>query len=193
MLNVITKLLATLLLLITSGSAFAHPGHDISGLTAGFSHPFSGLDHLLAMVAVGLLAARHKGAARLALPAGFVLSMVAGALLGAAGWVLPAQEALVASSLMVFGFMLAFVARAPMAVTLPIVSVFAVFHGGAHFAEMGQAGLASYVAGFAIATVALHGAGLLLARWAPEHRLAQQFKRALGGVIAATGLVFLGS
>jgi len=187
------RFIVALALTAGSGAAMAHSGHGGAGFLSGFAHPFSGLDHLLAMVAVGLLAARHKGAARLALPAGFVLSMVAGALLGAAGWVLPAQEALVASSLMVFGFMLAFVARAPMAVTLPIVSVFAVFHGGAHFAEMGQAGLASYVAGFAIATVALHGAGLLLARWAPEHRLAQQFKRALGGVIAATGLVFLGS
>lgn len=58
--NAITKLLTAIILLGTSSAAFAHPGHDVSGLAAGLVHPFSGLDHLLAMVAVGLWAAQGK-------------------------------------------------------------------------------------------------------------------------------------
>ena len=187
------RFIVALALTAGSGAAMAHSGHGGDGFLSGFAHPFSGLDHMLAMVAVGLLASRQKGIARFALPAGFVLSMIGGALAGAAGWVLPAQESAVATSLLVFGLMIAFVVRAPLPLAMAVVSLFAVFHGGAHFAEMGHAGLATYVAGFAIATVALHGAGLLLASWAPEHRVAQQFKRVLGGLIAGTGLVLLGS
>jgi len=187
------RFIVALALTAGSGAAMAHSGHGGTGFLSGLFHPFSGLDHMLAMIAVGLLASRQKGMARLALPAGFVLSMIAGALVGAAGWVLPAQETAIATSLLVFGLMIAFVVRAPLALAMAVVCLFAVFHGGAHFAEMGHASLVTYVTGFAIATVALHGAGLLLASWAPEHRVAQQFKRVLGGLIAGTGLVLLGS
>lgn len=187
------RFIVALALTAASGAAMAHGGHGGNGFMAGFAHPFSGLDHMLAMVAVGLLASRQKGIARFALPAGFVLSMIGGALAGAAGWVLPTQEAAIATSLLVFGLMIAFVVRAPLPLAMAVVSLFAVFHGGAHFVEMGHADLITYVIGFALATVALHGAGLLLANWAPEHRATRQLKRALGGLIAGTGLVLLGS
>ncbi len=188
-----SRLIVTLALTLGSGAAMAHSGHSGAGFAAGLAHPFTGLDHLLAMVAVGLLAARQPGAGRWALPAGFVLAMMVGALLGAAGVALPMQEAGVASSLLVFGVMIAWAARASLAVALPIVSLFALFHGGAHFAEMGQGTLVTYVGGFVLASVFLHGAGWVLGQWVPQHRAGVAAKRMVGGLIAGTGLLLLGS
>jgi urease accessory protein len=185
--------LVAIALTATSSLALAHSGHGDAGFLSGLAHPFSGADHLLAMLAVGLLAAQHTGLRRLALPAAFVFAMAAGALLGAAGWGLPMQEAGIATSLMVFGLMIAFALRAAFGLALPVVALFALFHGGAHFAEMGQGSLLQYVVGFMLASVALHGAGLLLARWQAEHRAARLLKRVAGGAIAATGMVLVGA
>ena len=187
------RLIVTLALTLGSGAALAHGGHGGAGFASGLAHPFTGVDHVLAMMAVGLLAARQPGAGRWALPAAFVLAMIAGAVLGAAGIAMPLQEAGIAASLLVFGAMVAFVARAPLAAALPIVGLFAACHGGAHFAEMGQGSLLAYVAGFTAASVALHACGLVLGRWAPQQRVAQRAKRMLGGVIAGAGLVLLGA
>ena len=81
----LNKLLATAALLLTPALAFAHPGHGDNGLVAGISHPLGGIDHLLAMVAVGLWAAQQKGNARWALPCAFVGTMLIGGLLGFEG------------------------------------------------------------------------------------------------------------
>lgn len=176
-----------------SGAAFAHPGHETASFASGFLHPFGGVDHLLAMVAVGLYAARQSGAARWLLPTVFVLAMLAGAGLGALGFALPAVEPGIALSVLVFGLLVLTAAALPLAVSLPLLASFALFHGFAHHAEMGGARLWTYVAGFALATALLHGGGYVLARWMPDTTIGRTCKRAAGAVIAGTGAVMLGA
>lgn len=189
----ISRVLFALVLAGGAGSALAHGGHSGAHFGAGLAHPFSGFDHVLAMLAVGIYALRQGGQGRWLLPAGFVAAMLAGAALGALGGVVPAVETGIASSVLVLGLLIAAAVRLPLAAALPLVSVFAVFHGYAHFVEMGGAGLLSYALGFATATAVLHAMGFALARWMPETPLAQGVKRVLGGAMAATGLVLLGS
>lgn len=189
----IKTLIAAATLGAASGTALAHPGHEVASFATGFAHPFGGLDHLLAMFAVGLYAARQPGAARWALPGGFVLAMLAGAGLGAAGVAMPAVESGIALSVLLLGLMIALAARLPLAASLPMVAAFALFHGFAHHAEKGGAALAVYAMGFALATAVLHAAGYLLARWLPETAFAQRSKRALGVAIAGFGAVMLGA
>lgn len=180
-------------LLLAAGTVSAHPGHESAGFAAGFGHPFGGLDHLLAMLAVGLYAARQPGALRWALPAAFVAAMLGGAAMGAVGVELTAVEAGISASVLVFGLLIAFLVRLPLAAALPLVATFALFHGHAHHAEMGDGSLATYVAGFAMATAALHGVGFMVARWLPETPFAMRCKRALGALIAGTGALLLGA
>jgi urease accessory protein len=189
----IRHLLAAAALATASGAALAHPGHDTASFVSGFAHPLGGLDHLLAMLAVGLYAAGQAGAARAALPAGFVLAMLVGAGLGAAGVALPAVEAGIAASVLVLGLLLAFALRLPLAASLPLIALFAAFHGHAHHAEMGAASLTAYAAGFVLATALLHGAGYLLARRAPQSVFAARIQRVMGAAIAATGAVLFGA
>ncbi|QID16875.1 HupE/UreJ family protein [Nitrogeniibacter mangrovi] len=188
-----SRFVLALALLAGSSVAMAHPGHGGAGFGAGFIHPFSGLDHVMAMIAVGLFAMRQSGSGRWVLPGAFLAAMVGGALLGAAGVGLPLQEAGIAASLLVFGLAIAFLARAPLSVAVPMVAFFGLFHGGAHFAEMGHGSLTAYVTGFAVATVTLHAAGMVVGGWMPRNGASRLFKRALGAVIAGTGLVLLGA
>ncbi|WP_287367124.1 HupE/UreJ family protein [Thauera sp.] len=185
--------LAAVALATASGAAFAHPGHESASFFTGFTHPLGGLDHLLAMLAVGLYAARQPGATRWMLPAGFVLAMLAGAGLGAIGVALPAVEAGIAASMLVFGLLIALAARLPLTVSLPLVAAFALFHGHAHHAEMGGASLVTYAAGFALATALLHGAGYAIARWMPETRVGNAIKRVAGLLVAGVGGAMLGA
>lgn len=180
-------------LLVASGAALAHPGHGASSLVSGFAHPLLGPDHLLTMLAVGVYAAQQKGAGRWALPLTFVLAMLGGTALGAWGMALPAVEQGVAVSLLVLGVLLALAVRLPLGVAAPLVACFAVFHGHAHFMEMGHQSVVGYVLGFVLATVGLHLAGYQLARWLPEGRLGRQLKMLLGGALAATGWVLAGA
>lgn len=176
-----------------SAAALAHPGHESASFLSGFNHPLGGLDHLLAMLAVGLYAAQQAGRARWSLPAGFVLAMLLGAALGASGIRLPAVEAGIAASVLVLGLLLAFAVRLPLAASLPLVALFALFHGHAHHAEMGAASLLTYAIGFALATALLHAVGFMLARWMPENRAGFAAKRIAGACMAAIGGVLLGA
>ncbi|PTD97799.1 HupE/UreJ family protein [Pseudothauera lacus] len=187
------RTLITLGLVLASSTALAHPGHEQASFFSGLGHPLGGFDHLLAMLAVGLYAARQSGRQRWALPTAFVLAMLAGAGLGALGIMLPAVEAGIATSVLVLGLLIAFAARLPVAAALPLVATFALFHGHAHHAEMGEGTLATYAAGFALATAALHGAGYLVGRWVPQTLWAQRLQRAAGAFIAGAGAVFLGA
>jgi len=180
-------------LVMASGTALAHPGHEVMSLASGFSHPFGGVDHLLAMLAVGLYAARQGGAARWALPATFVAAMLAAAGLAQAGVGFPLIEAGVAASVLVLGLLIAAAARLPLALTAPLVALFAVCHGAAHVAEKGDAGLLAYAAGFALASAALHGCGWLIGRQIPQSRSGAQFQRIAGGVLAVAGGLLLGA
>lgn len=190
-----TKLIRTgavaIALLGLPGLAEAHTGaHPLvaDGLAAGFLHPFSGLDHLLAMVAVGLWAASLGGIARWVVPASFVAIMTLGAVGGVYGLALPAVETLIAMSVIALGAMVALSVRVPVAAAAAIVALFGLFHGHAHGAEMpAMAQPLSYGLGFIVATVMLHGAGLALGTWLPRIAPARAIRFA-GGAIAAAGV-----
>lgn len=186
-----SRLSVSLLLAGFGGAALAHPGHESASFAVGFGHPLGGLDHLLAMLAVGLYAARQRGRARWMLPAGFVAAMLAGAWLGAAGWTLPAVEAGVALSVLVLGLAIAFAVRLPIVATVPVVAAFAVYHGYAHQLEIGEAGAVAYAGGFLIATALLHACGFALGGWLPESRIAGAVRRAAGALVALAGAMLL--
>lgn len=144
--------------------AFAHVGvGDAHGFLHGFMHPMTGLDHVLAMVTVGIFAWQLGGRAVWLVPATFVLLMAAGGALGMAGFTLPYVELGIALSVVVLGGAVAMGVQLPLAAAMGLVGAFAIFHGHAHGAEMPEtaSGLA-YGAGFMLATAALHLSGLAL-------------------------------
>jgi len=111
------------------GSATAHPVAGAAGLTAGFAHPLSGLDHVLAMVAVGLWAAQLGGRAIWRVPTAFVVMMLLGGALGAAGVGLPAVETGILGSVLLLGLLIAFGVRAPIGLSMAVAGGFALLHG----------------------------------------------------------------
>jgi urease accessory protein len=191
----IRRIAAAGLLTGLAGAAQAHTGHGTHSLMEGLVHPF-GLDHLLAMVAVGVwsVSALPTGKAWQG-PATFLLALVASAALGAAGVSLPFLEQGVALSVVLFGAMLV-LARQPMpdALGLGLVAVAASLHGLAHGAETPATGFAGYAAGFLLTTAALHIGGVV-AGLGIRRALAERSGWALGGLgalLGATGLVLFG-
>jgi urease accessory protein len=173
-------------------AALAHPGHGAAvGAEAGFLHPLMGADHVLAMVAVGLLAALRGGRALWALPLSFLTLMSAGAGLGMAGIALPHADTAIALSIVAFGLAALVGLRAPVALLAGLVGVFAVFHGYAHGAEMPEtaSGL-SFGLGFLAATGLLHAAGIGLGLCAARLG-ATRAAPALGAGVTAAGLALL--
>ena len=156
--------LSLLVFLAIGSTAQAHilPG-DVHGFGSGFGHPLHGLDHLLAMIAVGLWAAQLGGRARWFVPASFVGVMALGATLAMGGLRLPFAEEGILLSVLMLGILIAAAVRLPLAVSMAIVAVFALFHGHSHGTEMpvNAVGFA-YGAGFALATAALHACGVSL-------------------------------
>jgi urease accessory protein len=174
--------------------AHAHPGHEGHELTwdfgAGFAHPLSGLDHLLAMVAVGLWAAQLGGRARWLVPAAFVGVMALGGALGSTGLTVPGVEQGIAASVLVLGLLVAAAARPPVAAGMALAGGFAVFHGVAHGAEMpASAGGLGYGAGFVLATALLHAAGVNLGLLGGK--ISPRATRLAGWGVAAAGAVLL--
>jgi len=158
------RLLVTAALLLAPSVAFAHPGHsEANSLLAGFVHPFSGIDHLLAMTAVGLFAAHLGGRALWAVPVTFVAVMALGGILGAAGVSLPFTETAIALSVLVFGLVIFSGMTPPALAAMALVGSFAIFHGYAHGTEMPVAGSGIvFGVGFIVATALLHGFGIAL-------------------------------
>lgn len=157
-----SKLTPIALLSILPAVAQAHPGgHGSIGWGSGFAHPFMGMDHILAMIAVGLWAVQLGGRAIWQVPCAFVVAMVFGGALGVAGVGLPLVEHGILASVLVLGLLIAFAVRVPMSGGMMLVSLFAIFHGFAHGTEMppGSSEL-DYAAGFAISTAILHGLGM---------------------------------
>lgn len=179
---------ATLALAATA--AQAHTGHATTSLFEGLSHPF-GLDHLLAMVAVGVWSVRALPAHQTWRgPVTFLLALVASAALGAAGVSVPFLEQLIALSVVLFGLMLVCANQPlPTAWGLTLVAVAASLHGLAHGAETPPAGFASYAIGFGVTTAALHAAGV----WSARGLLARRASWAisLGALFSGAGLVLL--
>lgn len=177
------------LALVIATPALAHPGHQAMGLQQGFLHPLGGLDHVLAMVAVGLIAARIGGRALVLVPAAFLCMMAVGGAAGAAGLSLPYVETGIALSVAVLGAVLALGAVPPVAGAMALVGAFAVFHGFAHGAEMpGSTSGLAYGLGFLAATALLHAAGLGLGLAA---RRTRPTLRVAGAGLAAAGLGLL--
>jgi urease accessory protein len=177
---------------LLAGPALAHTmGDTAGGFAAGFMHPPSGLDHLLAMVSVGIWGAELGAPAIWLLPIAFPLIMAFGGALGVVGVPLPAGELLIALSVVVLGSLVAMARRLPLAAALAIVGVFAVAHGHAHGVELpGSADALAFTVGFVLATGLLHLAGIgigVLARW-PQGVVAI---RACGVLVALAGCYFV--
>jgi urease accessory protein len=162
-----------------------------SGVLAGLLHPLLGLDHLLAMVTVGLLSAQLGGRAVWGLPCSFVAWMIVGGTVGMWGWVLPGVEIGIATSIILLGLAVALDCQRPLGVTLALVGMFGFLHGHAHGTEMpATASMVMYAAGFVLATAVLHITGVLLGRWSLTSAQGKRGLRLSGGAIAAAGLWF---
>lgn len=173
-------------------AAFAHTGvGDTNGFAHGFMHPVSGLDHVLAMIAVGLLAARLGGRALWLVPLSFVTMIILGGIAGVSGIALPYAELGISGSILVLGFVIALGRRLPTDVAMILVGFFGIFHGHAHGTEMPvDAQGFAYGAGFVLATALLHAVGLALGLGVD--RLAGSWSarasRVAGGAMAAAGV-----
>ncbi|RDL45100.1 urease accessory protein UreJ [Marinomonas piezotolerans] len=177
-------------LAIGSSAVLAHSGHEhTSSFMSGVMHPLGGLDHLLAMVAVGLWAASLGGRALYAVPVAFVAMMLLGGGAAMAGLSVPFVEQGILLSVIVLGALVLGAKRLPVVACAAIAGGFAIFHGVAHGMEMPlSASGAQYALGFALATAALHGAGVGFGQWMA--RIGTPLVTRVGGsVIALAGMV----
>lgn len=179
-------------LLLCAPSAFAHPQKgEAVGFLTGFRHPISGLDHVLAMVAVGIWGAQLGSPAIWLLPVAFPMVMAMGGMLGLMGIPLPGTEYGIALSAILLGAVVLFELRPPLTIAAILVGFFAIFHGHAHGTELppGQSALL-YSMGFVIATGCLHAVGIGIGtvhKWG----WGQQLLRAAGGLVTMGGVFFL--
>lgn len=175
----------------TIPALLAHPGHGQAGFMAGILHPLSGLDHLLAMLAVGILAVRCGGRALWLVPISFMTSMLVGGFAAYAGMPMPGAEWAIALSVIVFALMIAIAIKPDPRLAYSVVGAFALFHGHAHVAEMAtDQGLGAFCSGFLLSTALLHATGiaigLLMTKTAPIAVL-----RLSGAAIACAGIPLL--
>lgn len=180
------------LLLLWPLAAWAHVASgQAGGFLSGLSHPVSGWDHVIAMVAVGLWGAQLGMPALWVLPVAFPMMMAFGGMLGLIGVPLPGVEIGIAVSAVVLGVLVLGQVRLPLPAAVAVVAFFAVFHGHAHGTELepGQNAML-YSLGFVIATGLLHATGIamgLVNRWEPG----RQALRLAGALVMAGGLYFL--
>jgi len=180
--------LALAFLATHSSAAFAHVGAHAGSLADGLAHPFSGFDHVLAMVAVGLWASQLGRPAAWLLPLTFPAVMALGAVAGMSGVALPAVESALAATVLVLGLAIALALRPSVPVSAGLIAAFALVHGYSHGAELPPTSAAlAYGAGFMVATFVLHAIGLAIGGL-PRYALAP---RAAGAAIAAAGLILL--
>lgn len=172
--------------------AFAHLDPAEHGsLLAGFTHPLSGLDHILVMIAVGLWAAQIGGRAFWVVPSAFVGTMAFGFALAMAGVHLPFVEPAILASVVALGLLVAMAVRMETVASAAVVGVFALFHGYAHGGELGAAGALPFSAGFVIATALLHIAGIGLGLGISRLSSGRIISRILGGITAFAGLALI--
>jgi urease accessory protein len=183
------------LLFLLPTSAFAHVGFDdAGGFVHGFLHPFGGIDHVLVMLSVGLLAALLGGRALWLVPLAFISAMAFAGVMGAAGLRVPYAEVGIALSVAFLGLTIALGLRVSVFTAMALVGGFALFHGYAHGAQMpdGVSGHA-YGIGFMCATAILHalgiGLGLAIGTVARSHR--RRIEQLGGGAIAVAGVTLL--
>ena len=180
------------LLLLYSPLADAHVNkHEAAGFFSGLKHPLSGLDHVIAMIAVGLWGAQLGAPSIWLLPVAFPMVMAFGGMLGLMGVPLPGAEIGIAASAILLGVAVMLELRPKLTVAAALVAFFAIFHGHAHGTELppGQSGLL-YSMGFVLATGCLHGVGISIGtvhRW----NWGKAAVRVAGATIALTGTVYL--
>jgi urease accessory protein len=188
------KVLLALFVTLTPSLALAHVGvGETSGVAHGFMHPVSGVDHILAMVAVGLFAAHLGGRAVWLVPLSFMAMMTVGGALGMAGIEAPYVEIGIGFSVVVLGIVLAAALNPPVVIAMALVGFFAIFHGYAHGAEMPEtaSGMA-YGLGFIIASALLQAIGISFGIVASSKRRITQFAgsaMALAGIGIVSGLI----
>lgn len=188
---------AALLVAVSASPAFAHLDPAEHGsFAAGFTHPVFGLDHVLAMIAVGLWAALAGGRAIWLLPTVFVGAMLTGFGLSLAGVPIPYVEPVILASVIILGLIVAAAVNLPSWLSVALVAVFGMCHGHAHGGEMGGAGWLGYAAGFALATAILHAAGVLIGHGANvaagrDGPVAKTIIRAIGAITAAGGVLLV--
>jgi urease accessory protein len=188
----LAALLAASFLVLSAGVAQAHTGvGDTSGFAHGFMHPIGGLDHILAMVMVGVFAAQLGGRAVWLVPASFVAVMALGGAFGLAGIPVPFVELGIGVSVVVLGAVVAFKLHAAVPLAMSLVGFFAIFHGYAHGAEMPEnAGGLAYGAGFMLATALLHITGIGLGLGFATHagKRGELLVRSAGALTAVVGV-----
>lgn len=169
--------------------------HDLNaggGFMSGFSHPVLGLDHLLAMISVGILSAQMGGRAIWSVPSVFVGVMLVGGVLGMQGFPLISVELGIAFSVFALGLALVAEKKAPPMLAMLFVGIFAIFHGHAHGTEMPYlAEPILYALGFFVGTASLHIAGVLIGVFANKTSFGEQLLRYIGAGIAGIGLYLL--
>jgi urease accessory protein len=171
--------------------AWAHPGHGGHDFLDGAVHPIFGLDHLLAMVAVGLLALRIGGRGLWFVPGAFILGTLAGGALAMAGLPLPGVQQAILTSVLVFGLLISATSVVPLRYAAPAVGAFALFHGYAHAAEsIGESSFAPYAFGFLVSTAFLHVAGIA-AGFILTRSIDVKAVRWAGGLISVLGVVLI--
>ena len=187
--------LTLLALCLTPTVAFAHVGAgSTSGFVHGFMHPLSGLDHQLAMILVGMFAYQLGGRALWLVPLTFVGVMALGGFLGVMGVEAPFVEIGIALSVVVLGAIVAFGVKAPVAIAMGLVGLFAIFHGHAHGSEMPlDASGVEFGLGFMMATSVLHaiGIGIGFAIGMSSKALGDNVYRVAGGAASVAGVGLL--
>jgi urease accessory protein len=176
------KRLLPIALILSPVAAQAHSGHAATiSFFSGVAHPLGGMDHLLAMLAVGIWASQIGGRAVFAVPFSFLVAMLAGSHFATH---LPLVEPMLLASVIVLGALVALRARARLSVALALVAAFGAVHGAAHGIEAPALGQAGYAAGFAVSTAALHLFGLGLGLGAGLRRVMPQSLHAIGAAMA---------
>lgn len=189
-----TSLSSLGVILFACAAPLSAEAHQIGGygFASGASHPLLGADHLLAMVAVGVIAVRLGGRALWALPSAFVAFMLAGGALAVSGAALPVVESVIALSVVTAGIVLAFGKDVPLRSAAAVVAFFALFHGHAHGAEMPLlVSPALYALGLLLSTALLHGAGVLVGRYAVKNGFSTGIFRFAGAGVSLAGILFL--
>lgn len=180
---------------LAASPAFAHVGlGHVAGFAHGFVHPLSGLDHIIAMVAVGLYAANLGGRNLWLVPSAFVATMIFGGILGYSGVPLPLVERGIGLSVVVMSLAVAAGINLPTVAAMALVNLFALFHGHAHGSEgVELTSFLPYAAGFIIATTLLHLAGIGLGLGLDKFgaTVSRTLKRAVGVAGALAGVAIL--
>lgn len=171
---------------------WAHVYAGDAGPAAGFMHPLTGPDHLLAMFTVGVLSARIGGRAIWLVPAAFVTVMLVGGILGVTGVALPASELAIATSVVVLGSLLALGGRTPIALAIAAAAIFGLYHGFAHGREMPRVSApALYALGFLVSTAGLHVMGALTGELALCRPRGERRLRIAGALVGIAGCFFV--